>query len=89
MARSYKCDVPGYTRTRLRWQRICDTCFAALPGDIRTGIMEHFRGRRYRQHRQECRRAKEFLARRAERQSHHHPSPEQCFANSERLLGER
>ena len=89
MARTFKCDVPGCGNKRLRWQRLCDTCFAALPGDIRTGIKEHFQARRFPQHRHECRRAKEYLAQRAERHAHHHPTPEETFASTERLLGER
>lgn len=26
-----RCDVAGCTRTRQRWQRVCERCFALLP----------------------------------------------------------
>ncbi|SFG09093.1 hypothetical protein SAMN05518801_10772 [Novosphingobium sp. CF614] len=63
MARHYPCDVPGCTRTRRRWQRLCDRCWSALPGDIRTGIKEAHQSGRKAQWRQERNRAAEFLAR--------------------------
>jgi hypothetical protein len=56
------CDVPGCEGSRLSWQRICDRCWRRLPGDIRTGITEAFRLRRYTDHRQHCRRAAEHIA---------------------------
>ncbi len=61
-ARRHRCDVPGCGRTRLRWQRLCEVCWKALPGDIRTGLTEAFRQGRYADHRKEVRRAREFFA---------------------------
>ena len=88
MARAHICDVPGCGRPRHRWQRLCDGCFSRLPGDIRTGIKEAFQQRRFRDHRQFKQRAAEHLAGIAPHHPHH-VSPEQAFANSQRLLGER
>lgn len=89
MARQHICDVPGCDNARLRWQRLCTSCFSQLPGDIRTGISEHHRHHRRREHRAECKRAREHLDRTAARMAAHHPvSSQQAFDNTQRLLGE-
>lgn len=62
MARPHRCDVPGCTRTRRRWQRLCERCWAALPGDIRTAILESHKDGRKADWRRECRRAAEHMA---------------------------
>jgi hypothetical protein len=61
MARAHHCDVPGCTRLRKRWQRLCELCFAALPGDIRTGIIGAHQAGRKADWRRERRRAAEHL----------------------------
>lgn len=91
MARAHLCDVPGCGRSRKRWQRLCERCFAALPGDIRTGIAAAFRAGRKADWRSERRRAGAHLAdmltapprRRAP------VTPERAYELQQRLLGER
>lgn len=94
MAKAHHCDVPGCTHLRKRWQRLCEACFAALPGDIRTGILEAHQQGRKADWRRERRRAAAHLAaapisagissRRA-----HRIAPERAFELNQRLLGER
>jgi hypothetical protein len=60
--RQHTCDVPGCGATRLRWQRLCDSCWRRLPGDIRTEVTEAFRQGRWSDHRASKRRAAEFIA---------------------------
>jgi len=90
MARPHKCDVPGCQHTRRRWQRVCERCFAALPGDIRTAIVEHYRAGRKAAWRTECKRAAEHM-RDAPNPIPTAPriTPQQAFADQQRLLGER
>lgn len=90
MAKPHRCDVPGCTNTRRRWQRLCERCFGALPGDIRTGIIGAHQAGRKPEWRQQCKRAAQHLshllngAAPAPR-----VSPQQAFADQQRLLGER
>lgn len=86
--RTYTCDVPGCTHGRKRWQRLCDACFRALPGDIRFGITDAFRCRDMPRHRRECRRAGEFFKANP-RTAPRAIGPAQAYANTQRLLGER
>ena len=100
MARNYVCDVPGCTRCRERWKRICDSCWPQLPAHIRHAITENHRiatrasagstaaSEARKVHREACKAARDHLAHRAAPQAHHHISPEQAFANTARLLGE-
>lgn len=92
MAKPHRCDVPGCQRTRRRWQRLCERCYAALPGDIRTGIIDAHRANRRAEWKRQCRRAADHLglpgtvttpATRAT------ISPEEAFARAQNLLGER
>jgi predicted amidophosphoribosyltransferase len=39
--RSHLCDVCG--EPRLGWQRLCDTCFRALPSYLRNAVLTHWR----------------------------------------------
>lgn len=93
MARPHPCDVPGCTHTRRRWQRLCEWCFAALPGDIRTAIREHKKAGRKAAWRAECKRAAEHLAPilnptvRVER-SRNTAAEREAYARQQRLLGE-
>ncbi|MES2042567.1 MAG: hypothetical protein V4475_01760 [Pseudomonadota bacterium] len=41
------CDVPGCGCTRPRRFRLCDRCFARLPGEYRVGIAEAHHQRRF------------------------------------------
>ena len=36
---SHRCDLPGCTRIRARWQRLCSPCFEALPRDLRNRMI--------------------------------------------------
>jgi hypothetical protein len=90
MAKAHHCDVPGCTRLRKRWQRLCEACFAALPGDIRTGIIGAHQAGRKSDWRRERRRAAEHIA------SNFPPparrpavTPQRAFELNQRLLGER
>ena len=94
MAKPHRCDVPGCTNTRRRWQRICETCFANLPGDIRTGIIDAHRQNRRTDWRRECKRAGNHLAELRQRLGTHPQFPprltaEQAFDLTQRQLGER
>jgi hypothetical protein len=90
MAKAHHCDVPGCTRLRKRWQRLCETCFAALPGDIRTAIIGAHQAGRKADHRRERRRAAEHLAAAAARPDPAaRTTPERAFELNQRLLGER
>ena len=98
MARPHPCDVPGCTHTRRRWQRLCERCFAALPGDIRTAIREHRKAGRKAAWRAECKRAAEHLAHLLTPSAHPDPvegskgprvTAQQAFEQQQRLLGQR
>jgi hypothetical protein len=91
MAKAHLCDVPGCGRSRKRWQRLCERCFAALPGDIRTAIREHHQAGRKADWRRERKRAAEHLARllTAHPEPARRVSPERAYELQERLLGER
>ncbi|WP_156370009.1 hypothetical protein [Novosphingobium sp. Leaf2] len=86
MPKAHLCDVPGCNTTRKRWQRLCEKHFAALPGDIRTGIIGAHAAGRKADHRRECRRAAAHLSAAAGQAT---VTPERAFELSQRLLGER
>jgi hypothetical protein len=90
MAKPHRCDVPGCTNDRRRWMRLCEQCFARLPGDIRTGLIDAFRQNRRSDWRRFCKRAGEHLAAQAApKASPARLSAEQAFDLNQRLLGER
>lgn len=90
MAKAHLCDVPGCNTTRKRWQRLCEKHYAALPGDIRTDIIETHQAGRKGDHRRACRRAAEHLANAAApRALHPSITPQRAFELNQRLLGER
>lgn len=95
MTRACLCDVPGCGRTRKRWQRLCDRCFAKLPGEIRTGIKEAKHERRNKDWQALRRRAAAFLnldrnpAQDAIDQRLRRIPPDQAFDLQARMLGER
>ncbi|WCM29219.1 hypothetical protein NDN01_10175 [Sphingomonas sp. QA11] len=60
-ARRHICDVPNCGATRQRWQRLCENCFARLPGEIRVGIAEAHHQKRNMDWRRLRKRAAEFL----------------------------
>ncbi|CAN5865857.1 hypothetical protein BH11PSE6_BH11PSE6_12240 [soil metagenome] len=60
-ARRHICDVPNCGATRLRWQRLCSSCFSRLPGEIRVGIAEAHHQKRNTDWRRLRKRAAEFL----------------------------
>lgn len=45
----FLCPVPGCGCVRKRWQAVCRTCWARLPGDIRTAMLEARAGQRFAQ----------------------------------------
>jgi hypothetical protein len=89
------CDVPACGGTRRRWQRICENCWRDLPGDIRTGILDAHRQHRRADHRRECRRAADHLAKLRSGVAQDVFTPpsrltaEQAFQLTQRQLGER
>lgn len=92
MSRIHRCDVPGCTRTRASWQRLCTTCYAALPNDIRNRIIESRRHGRNPDWRAACKKAARHLAQIARPASpalRPRVTPQQAFANQQRLLGEQ
>jgi len=92
--RNHLCDT-GCGRDRLRWQRICETCFSRLPGDIKHGIIDCFKCGAFKEWRAWKKRAREYLAT-ANPQSPLHDSapprgpitPEQAYALNQRRMGE-
>lgn len=44
MKRRQPCD--GCGAERKRWQRLCGSCFASLPGDVRSAVIAAHRERR-------------------------------------------
>ena len=96
MTKPHRCDVPGCHHTRRRWQRLCDRCFAALPGEIRTGIINAHQAGRKADWRRERQRAAQHLAPLLNPNpltlglpNRPRVSPQQAFAHQQRLLGER
>ncbi|GGZ02471.1 hypothetical protein ACFSTD_09640 [Novosphingobium colocasiae] len=89
MPRAHLCDVPGCGRSRKRWQRLCDPCFKALPGDIRTALADAFKAGRGPEWRRQRRRARQHLDDlHAGSATHRATSPEAAYAAQARLLGE-
>lgn len=89
MARRHICDVPGCGAPRLRWQRLCERCFKALPGDIRSGIIEMWRQRRKGAWRAECKRAADHLAGALNPAQPGRISPAEAYERTARMLGEQ
>lgn len=90
MAKAHLCDVPGCNTTRKRWQRLCDRHYAALPGDIRTAIIEAHQAGRKGDWRRERRRAAQHLAATASTAPQAAAiTPQRAFELNQRLLGER
>lgn len=85
MARRYRCDVPGCTRPRERWQRLCTSCWAALPADIRKAIADNHRFHNRPAHRAACLRAASHLAIAREQATRRQQA---AFERTARLLGE-
>lgn len=88
--RQHICDVPGCTRTRQRWQRICIACYPALPRDIRNNLIRAHAERRIADWRAWKRKAGLHLGRAPDRPgSTGAINPQTTFAMNERMLGER
>lgn len=83
MTRRRPCD--GCGANRKRWQRLCDTCFAALPGDVRTGLIAAHRERRMADWRAFVRRARALLTSGLPPRT----SAEATYARTNAMLGER
>jgi hypothetical protein len=84
--RRHICDVPGCGAPRERWQRICERCYRALPGAIRTGLIDAWRlGRKpaWRTFRKQA--GEHMRALELSRQS----APREAYERQQRLLGER
>ena len=88
MTRRHICDVPGCQHTRMRWQRICGTCYGKLSIAIRNNLIAAHRKKRMKDWRHWKQQAGSFLER-------EHPcerrtvSATQSFEMQQRLLGER
>lgn len=98
MSKPHRCDVPGCGNSRRRWMRICETCFSALPRDIRSGIIDNYRIGKRTEWKRFCRLAAAQLNRPpamltvsppCQSWSRPAPTPEQAFERNQRLLGER
>lgn len=92
MSRIHRCDVPGCARTRASWQRLCTPCFEALPREIRNRIIETRRLGRNPDWRAACKKAARHLAhiaRTPRAPCRPRITPQQAFANQQRLLGEQ
>lgn len=87
--RRHVCDTPGCGLTRKRWQRLCERCFATLPGDIRTGLITAHKEGRKPDWRRWKRKAGEALAARIAGRTGPAIDPATAYANTARLLGER
>lgn len=86
--RRHVCDTPGCGTERKRWQRLCESCFRSLPGDIRTGITAAHKEHRMADWREWKRRAGQSLADRiAARRAPLDPAT--VYERTARLLGER
>lgn len=86
-ARRHLCDVPGCGHTRARWQRLCQRCFTALPGDIRTGIIQAHKEGRKPDWRRWKRKAGDLLAGRTPALPAIDPAT--VYERTARMLGER
>lgn len=91
MSRAHTCDVPGCNAAHERWQRLCNRCWRALPGDIRTGLTAAWRAGRKADWRTERRRAGSHMAEQLTHQQSKPTtvSPEHAYELHQRLLGER
>jgi hypothetical protein len=91
--RRLTCDVTGCGAPRPRGHRICASCFARLPGNIRVGIIEAYHQRRTKDWQQLRRQAAEFLGikplARVIAAEANRISPQRAFELQARLLGER
>jgi len=83
--RRHICDVPLCGRPRARWQRLCDPCFRALPGDIRTAIIDCWRKGDKAGWRLAVRRAGEHVQQETERRN---AAARDAYERQQRLLGE-
>lgn len=89
MTRASICDVPGCGAVRRRRHRLCDRCFAKLPGEIRVAISEGHHQRRWPAWRDACRRAADFLNLSRAAPARPATSPQRAYELQARLLGER
>lgn len=86
MSRRRPCD--GCGADRKRWQRLCDTCYAQLPGNVRTGLVTAHRQKRMADWRRWVAQAKQLL--RASTAGHPGTiSPSAAYERNMALLGER
>lgn len=83
---SHRCDLPGCTRIRARWQRLCSPCFEALPRELRNRIITARRLGHMSDWRGACKRAAQHLAR---TRPITRVTAQQAFENQQRLLGEQ
>ena len=90
MPRKHICDVPGCDHTRARWQRLCNRCFKALPGDIRDAITRCWKLNYKPEHRAACKRAGEHMRLdQGEVPAPGHITPQDAYERQQRLLGEK
>jgi len=94
MSRHHTCDVPGCGGDRTRWQRLCDRCFAKLPGDLRVAIKEAKHQRRHSDWNRARKEAAKFLGlgdpmQQAVDMTLRRLPPEKVFEMNQRLMGER
>ena len=90
------CDVPGCEGRRMRWQRLCASCYRALSGELRVAIAEAHHQRRWADWKAACARAADYLNIPARNTGaaiagyvRRNIPPERAFELAARLLGER
>jgi hypothetical protein len=90
MARARPCDCCG--GQRLKWQRLCASCWRVLPSTIRSPLIAAWKRGDKPEWRRQRKAAREFLTDRA----HAHvracsatTSAEQAYARTAAMLGER
>lgn len=88
--RGQPCDCCG--APRLRWQRLCAACWRALPGSLRTPLIEAFKRGDKPAWRAARSAARAFLADDANahvRACSASTTPQQVYARAQAMIGER
>ena len=92
------CDVDGCSRTRARWQRICERCYAFLPRRTSLALVAAYRAGDRPTWRARSKEAGQLLTNHLAVKTRRmpgrirpppHVTAQQAFANTQRLLGEQ
>lgn len=85
MSRAHNCD--GCGDVRLTWKRLCDSCFKALPGPIRSRLINAHRRGDMRTWRHACTAARAHL--RTPAAPAPSTSPQTAYALTQAITGDR